>query len=63
MVVVFASTGGLTGGWAALGQKMIATVFGEDAVLRLSVEARRDLQDRAGSLFSTERARLIGAST
>ena len=51
MIVVFASTGGLTGGEiliaggsAVLGQKLLETVFGEDAVRRLAAEARSDLQ-------------------
>jgi energy-coupling factor transporter ATP-binding protein EcfA2 len=65
MIVVFASTGGLTGGElviaggsAVLGQKLLETVFGEDAVRRLAEQARRDLQDRVRVLFESERARL-----
>lgn len=65
MIVVFASTGGLTGGElviaggsAVLGQKLLETVFGEDAVRRLAEQARKDLQDRVRILFETERARL-----
>ena len=53
MIVVFASTGGLTGGElliaggsAVLGQKLLETIFGEDAVRRLAAEARRDLQHK-----------------
>lgn len=68
MIVVFASTGGLTGGElliaggsAVLGQKLLETVFGEDAVRRLAAEARRDLQQKVRTLFDTERARFTAA--
>ncbi len=68
MIVVFASTGGLTGGElaiaggsAVLGQKLLETVFGEDAVRRLAVEARRDLEKRVRALFDLEIARLESA--
>ena len=68
MIVVFASTGGLTGGElliaggsAVLGQKLLETVFGEDAVRRLAAEARRDLQQRVQGVFDTERARVTAA--
>jgi len=68
MIVVFASTGGLTGGElliaggsAVLGQKLLETVFGEDAVRRLAGEARRDLQERVQALFDSERARVTTA--
>ncbi|MCU1440107.1 MAG: transporter [Rhodoglobus sp.] len=68
MIVVFASTGGLTGGEliiaggsAVLGQKLLETIFGEDAVRRLAAEARRDLQAKVSTLFVTERARVTAA--
>ena len=68
MIVVFASTGGLTGGElviaggsAVLGQKLLETVFGEDAVRRLAREARRDLQDRTHTLYDSEVARVTAA--
>lgn len=68
MIVVFASTGGLTGGElliaggsAVLGQKLLETVFGEDAVRRLAAEARRDLQQRVQGVFDAERARVTKA--
>jgi hypothetical protein len=68
MIVVFASTGGLTGGElliaggsAVLGQKLLETVFGEDAVRRLAAEARRDLQERVQGVFDAERARVTTA--
>jgi len=65
MIMVFASTGGLTGGEiaiaggsAVLGQKLLETIFGEDAVRALAKEARRDLQERVQTLFDSEVARL-----
>ena len=68
MIVVFASTAGLTGGElliaggsAVLGQKLLETIFGEDAVRQLAAEARRDLNDRVRALFDTERSRVAQA--
>jgi energy-coupling factor transporter ATP-binding protein EcfA2 len=68
MVVVFASTGGLTGGEvliaggsAVVGQKLLETIFGEDAVRRLAAEAREDLQRKVRALFDAERARMTAA--
>jgi energy-coupling factor transporter ATP-binding protein EcfA2 len=68
MIVVFASTGGLTGGElviaggsAVLGQKLLETIFGEDAVRRLAAEARRELQKRVRALFDAEAARVTTA--
>ena len=68
IVVVFASTGGLTGGElviaggsAVIGQKLLETIFGEDAVRQLAVEARRDLNDRVRALFDGERSRVAVA--
>jgi energy-coupling factor transporter ATP-binding protein EcfA2 len=65
MIVVFASTGGLTGGELAIaggsavvGQKLLETIFGEDAVRRLAAEARLDLQKRLEALFDAEADRL-----
>jgi hypothetical protein len=66
MVVVFASTGGLTGGElviaggsAVVGQKLLETIFGEDAVRRLAKLARKDLGDRVRSLLDHEAYRYI----
>ncbi len=63
MVVVFASTGGLTGGEigiagasAIAGQKLLEAVFGDDAVRRLAATARRNLAQRVEELFRRERA-------
>lgn len=64
MIVVFASTAGLTGGElaiaggsAVIGQKLLETVFGEDAVRRMAKQARDDLDRRISALFAAERAR------
>lgn len=61
MVVLFASTGGLTGGEIAIaggsavvGQKLLETIFGEEAVRQLAAEARADLETRVGVLFEGE---------
>lgn len=63
MVVVFASTGGLTGGEigvagvsAVAGQKLLEAIFGDDAVRRLAVVARRNLSRRVEGLLERERA-------
>jgi len=64
MVVVFASTGGLTGGElmiaggsAVIGQKLLETIFGEDAVRRLAKSARGELETRVQALLETESLR------
>lgn len=64
MVVVFASTGGLTGtevgiagGSAVLGQKLLEAVFGDDAVRRLAAAARKDLNERVLALLDEEQRR------
>ncbi|WP_146797096.1 dynamin family protein [Agrococcus baldri] len=64
MVVVFASTGGLTGGEIAIaggsavvGQKLLETIFGEGAVRRLAAQARDDLEARVHALMAAEAAR------
>lgn len=64
MLVVFASTAGLTGGEiaiaggsAVLGQKMLETIFGEEAVRRMARRAREDLDSRIDALFKSERER------
>ncbi|MDX6302457.1 MAG: hypothetical protein QOF53_3671, partial [Nocardioidaceae bacterium] len=67
MVVVFASTAaiptgaeiGVASGGALLGQKLLEAVFGDQAVRRLSAEARRDLEDRVTELMATERDRYL----
>lgn len=64
IVVVFASTGGLTGGElviaggsAVVGQKLLETIFGEDAVRRLARAARVDLGTRVDALLGQESER------
>jgi energy-coupling factor transporter ATP-binding protein EcfA2 len=66
MVVVFASTGGVTGaevgiagGSAVLGQKLLEAVFGDQAVRRLALDARRDLGVRVQALMDHERQRFL----
>lgn len=66
MVVVFASTAGLTGtevgiagGSAVLGQKLLEAVFGDQAVRRLAQRAREDLDVRVRELFDGEHARFV----
>ncbi|KUM32434.1 ABC transporter [Arthrobacter sp. EpRS66] len=58
MVVVFASTAGLTGleigiagGSAVVGQKLLEAIFGEDAVRRMATRARKMLDARAEALI------------
>jgi energy-coupling factor transporter ATP-binding protein EcfA2 len=64
MIVVFASTAGVTGaevgiagGSAVLGQKLLEAVFGDQAVRRLADQARRDLEERVAKLFAGESMR------
>ncbi|WP_264032127.1 dynamin family protein [Cellulosimicrobium sp. SH8] len=61
MVVVFASTGGLTGaevgiagGTAILAQKLLEAVFGDDAVRRLTRTARDRLAERVRAVLDDE---------
>lgn len=64
MVVVFASTAGLTGvevgvagGTAVVGQKLLEAIFGDQAVRRLAEHARDDLSQRAADVLALEAAR------
>ncbi|GAA1340963.1 dynamin family protein [Arthrobacter roseus] len=66
MVVVFATTAGLTGleigiagGSAIVGQKVLEAVFGEDAVRRLAATARKDLHARCVTLLGEEKRRFL----
>ncbi|MDQ1621837.1 MAG: hypothetical protein QOH19_255 [Actinomycetota bacterium] len=66
MIVVFSMTAGLTGlevgvagGTAAVGQRLLETVFGEDAVRRLARTAREDLHARCQSLLQAEQQRFL----
>lgn len=64
MVLAFASTGGLTGievgiagGTAVVAQKLLEAVFGDDAVRRLTAEARERLDARVRGVLAGEAAR------
>jgi hypothetical protein len=64
MVVVFAHTGGLTGGEvvtaggaSAVSQKVLEAVLGDQAVRTLATTARTDLLRRIEALLDAERAR------
>ena len=66
MIVVFASTAGLTGaeigiagGSAVVGQKLLEAVFGDEAVRRLAAKARADLRRRVETLMQQERQRYL----
>jgi len=66
MVVVFASTAGLTGaevgiagGSAILGQKLLEAVFGDQALRTLAEQARRKLETRIRDLLDEERNRYL----
>ncbi len=64
MIVVFSQTGGLVGaeigvagGTALLAQRVLEGVFGDDAIRRLSVQAKTLLDDRVQVVMSAELAR------
>jgi hypothetical protein len=66
MIVVFASTAGVTGaevgiagGSAVIGQKLLEAVFGDQAVRRLAANARADLNRRVEALLDSERRRYL----
>lgn len=66
MVTVFSFTGGLTGaeigiagGTAVVAQKVLEAVFGEDAVRRLTVAAKKDLQARCELLLESQKDRFL----
>jgi hypothetical protein len=66
MVVVFASTAGLTGleigiagGSAVVGQKLLEAIFGEDAVRRLAKHAADALDERCRALLEQESRRFL----
>ena len=68
MMVVFASTGGITGaevgiagGSAVVGQKVLEAVFGDDAVRRLAENARTDGPAGPRHLHAADRACRRGA--
>ncbi len=64
MVIVFASTGGLTGaeigiagGTSVVAQKLLESLFGDDAVRNLSRRAKELLDARIDDLFATQLSR------
>jgi len=64
MVLVFASTGGLTGievgiagGTAVVAQKLLEAVFGDEAVRRLTATARERLEQRVRTMLDDEAGR------
>ncbi|HEU4948815.1 MAG TPA: AAA family ATPase, partial [Kribbella sp.] len=66
MVVIFASTAGITGaeigvgaGTAVVGQKLLEAVFGDQAVRGLASKAREDLNGRVHALMDAEFARFL----
>ena len=61
MVVIFAQTGGLTGGevavasgTAGLSQTLLAALFGEQAVRDLAAQAKRELSERIDRLLTED---------
>lgn len=61
MIVMFASTAGLTGaeiaiagGTAVVAQKLLEAVFGDDAVRKMTKNARDDLHTRAGQFLADQ---------
>lgn len=70
MLLVFGSTGGLTGieigvagGTAVLAQKVLEAVFGDDAVRQLAFEASERLTQRLGSLLEADASIALTAVT
>ncbi len=68
MILIFAQTGGVTGGevavaggTATVSQTLLNAIFGEQAVRDLAARARRALLDRAGSLLDTDANRFLEA--
>ncbi|TWD82684.1 hypothetical protein FB561_3824 [Kribbella amoyensis] len=66
MIVIFASTAGLSGaevgvgaGTAVVGQKLLEAVFGDQAVRTLVAKARENLDDRVHALMDAEFARYL----
>lgn len=66
MIVAFASTGGLTGveagiagGTGIAAQKLLESVFGEDAVRKLARDAQADLERRMLAVIEQEKLRYV----
>ncbi|MEX0790183.1 MAG: ABC transporter, partial [Actinomycetota bacterium] len=69
MLVVFAHSGGLTGGevviaggTAAVSQRLLEAIFGEEAVRTLAARAKGDLVKRLTRLLETEAERFASAA-
>jgi hypothetical protein len=69
MLAVFSQTAGLTGGevaiaggTAALSQRLLEAILGDEAVRTLAAQARADLLDRVGGLVEAERRRWVEAA-
>ncbi|MDD9206296.1 ABC transporter, partial [Georgenia sp. 10Sc9-8] len=61
MIVIFASTGGLSGaeigvagGTALVAQRLLEAVFGDQAVRSMALRARQDLHERAGGFLARQ---------
>jgi len=66
MIVIFASTAGVTGaevgvagGSAIVGQKLLEAIFGDQAVRSLAARARKNLEDRVEALLGAELLRYL----
>jgi len=51
----------IAGGTSAVGQKLLEALLGDQAVRRLTTEARADLERRVGQLLEAEVARFAAA--
>lgn len=61
MIVIFASTAGLTGGevavaggTAVVAQRLLEAVFGEDSVRRMATQARKDLEEKVTAFLGDD---------
>ena len=68
MVVIFASTAGLTGaelavagGTAVAAQRVLEAVFGDDAVRKMTARAREDLSEKTAHFFEKDADSLLAA--
>jgi GTPase SAR1 family protein len=66
MLIVFSTTAGLTGaeigiagGTAVVSQKLLESIFGEEAVRRLAKKARENLRTRMTTLMESENQRFL----
>ena len=68
MVVIFASTAGLTGaelavagGTAVAAQRVLEAVFGDDAVRKMTARARKDLSEKTAYFFEKDADSLLAS--